>query len=282
MLDLPLNGGSGQSASSATAGCTGTLLVRLHWGNDADVSGQYMRDSRVPIGGEVTVRVTGPDMREEKTTNGQITFADLPCGDYTIDAVYTGTEALTDRARRYIGNTRWNYPPAVTSLDGRLEQPANTNKCNFFIYDMIQQTFGSAPQYTYARRFTLGLWTRTVPDLAGSWAEEDNSASDQTEGWENISYKGARPTPVKPGSVLAIAASYGDATGHVGVISYPDPGQASATVQGARLEVTVVMQGKTVSADGRSVVEGIWGFRTSRDKEKSSLNSPEAGIEVKK
>ena len=282
MTDLPQNSGSSRSASSATAGCTGTLTVKLHWGNDKDVTGRYMKDSRVPIGGEITVRVSGPEMREEKTESGSIVFADLPCGDYTVDAIFTGTEKLAERARKEIGKTRWNYVPEITSLDGKLSLPAKTNKCNFFVYDMIQQTYGSAPTYTYARRFTLGMWTRTVPDLAGSWAEHDNSASDKTEGWENVSYKGARPTPVKPGSVLGIAASYSDATGHVGIISYPDPGQAQATVAGAKHEVTVVMQGKTVSADGRSIVEGFWGFRTSRDKEKSSLNSPDAGIEVKK
>lgn len=282
MLDLPLNDGSAQSASSATAGCSGTLVVRLHWGNNADVASPYMRDSRVLVGGEVTVRVTGPETREDTTTDGRITFADLPCGDYTIDAIYTGQEPLADRARQEIGSVSWNHAPEVTSRDGTLKLDAKTNKCNLFIYDMIQQEFGTAPTYTYARRFTFGQWTRTVPDLASSWAAEDNTTADQTEGWENISYRGANPTPVKPGSILAIAASYGDATGHVAVISYPDPGQALATVQGARVDATVIMQGKTVSADGRSVVENDWGFRTSRNMETSSLNSPQAGIEVKK
>ena len=48
-----------------------------------------MRNSRVAVGGEVTVRVTGPEMREEKTTSGQIVFEDLPCGAYMVSAIFT-------------------------------------------------------------------------------------------------------------------------------------------------------------------------------------------------
>lgn len=282
MTGLPANPGSRRSASSSTASCAGTLTVNLVWGNDMDVSGSYMRNSRVAVGGEVTVRVTGPEMREEKTTSGQIVFEDLPCGAYMVSAIFTGSDPLVERARRAVGSTRWNYAPAITSLDGTLTMDKNTNKCNFFVYDMIQQVHGSAPTYTYARRFTLGLWTRTVPDLAGSWAEFDNSASDKTEGWRNITYKGARAEAVRPGSILGISAAYSDATGHVGIISYPAPATIRARVAGARHTVAVIMQGKTISADGRSVVENDWGFRTSSSPATNSLNSPAAGIEVKK
>ena len=281
MSRLPRNAGSSRSAGSSTARCTGTLTVNLVWGNDMDVSGSYMRNSRVTVGGEVTVRVTGPETRERKTTSGQIVFEDLPCGAYMVSAIFTGKDRLVERARREVGKTRWNYAPSITSLDGTLSMPANTNKCNFFVYDMIQQTHGSAPTYTYARRFTLGLWTRTVPDLAGSWAEHDNSANDQTEGWRNITYKGARAEAVRPGSILGISATYSDATGHVGIVSYPAPATIRAQVAGARHTVAVIMQGKTISADGRSVVENDWGFRTSSSPATNSLNSSAAGIEVK-
>jgi hypothetical protein len=281
MTGLPKNSGSRRSASSSTAACTGTLTINLVWGNDRDVSGSYMRNSRVAVGGEVTVRVTGPIMRENRTTSGQIVFGDLPCGDYMVSAIFTGTDPLVERARREVGSTRWNYSSAITSLDGTLEMPGNTNKCNFFVYDMIQQVHGSAPTYTYARRFTFGLWTRTVPDLAGSWAEHDNSANDKTEGWRNITYRGARAEPVRPGSILGISAAYSDATGHVGIISYPAPATIRARVAGARHTVAVIMQGQTISADSRRVVENDWGFRTSSSPATNSLNSPAAGIEVK-
>jgi len=42
------------------------------------------------------------------------------------------------------------------------------------------------------------------------------------------------------------------------------------------------MPGKTISADDTSVVENEWGFRTSRNKEISSLNSSAAGVEVRR
>ena len=282
MSRLPRNAGSNRSAGSSTARCTGALTVNLVWGNDMDVSGSYMRNSRVTVGGEVTVRVTGPETRERKTTTGRIVFDDLPCGAYMVSAIFTGTDPLVERARREVGSTRWNYAPEITSLDGTISMDGNTNKCNFFVYDMIQQVHGSAPTYTYARRFTFGLWTRTVPDLAGSWAEHDNSTSDKTEGWRNITYKGARAEAVRPGSILGISATYSDATGHVGIISYPAPATIRARVAGARHTVAMIMQGRTISADGRSVVENDWGFRTSSSPATSSLNSPAAGIEVKK
>lgn len=281
MTGLPQNPGSSRSASSSTARCTGTLTVNLVWGNDMDVSGSYMRNSRVAVGGEVTVRVTGPVRRENKTTSGRIVFDDLPCGAYMVSAIFTGRDPLVERARREVGSTRWSYTAEITSLDGTLTMDADTNKCNFFVYDMIQQVHGSAPTYTYARRFTLGLWTRTVPDLAGSWAEHDNSANDKTEGWRNITYKGARAEPVRPGSILAISATYSDATGHVGIVSYPAPATIRAQVAGARHAVAVIMQGETISADGRRVVENDWGFRTSSSPGTNSLNSSAAGIEVK-
>ncbi|SFJ54889.1 hypothetical protein [Jannaschia pohangensis] len=278
----PGNPGSNRPAGSPVAGCVGTLIVNVHWGNDANAGTPYMKDSRVKVGGVVAIALRGPSTQNVTTTTGTHTFRDIPCGDYAVGVAVDETNALVDRAKEYVGSTRWAYAPSITSLDGELSLPGRTNKCNFFIYDMIQQTYGSAPTYTYGRGGSWSPIRKTVPDLAGSWATNDNSASDPTEGWRNIDYRPPRGTPVAPGSILAIAANYSDATGHVGIVSYPEPANATQAVRGSTHTVTVVMQGQTISATGAAVVENNWGFRTSDKKETNSLNSPAAGVEVRR
>lgn len=103
------------------------------------------------------------------------------------------------------------------------------------------------------------------------------------EGWHNIVFKN-ESKPVKPGSILAISATYADATGHVGIVSYPKNDIAGAFVRksGPVLPVPVLMQGQTISAAGDRVRHNNWGFRSSASPEKNSLNSPRSGIEVRK
>lgn len=166
-------------------------------------------------------------------------------------------------------------------MDGQFTYDGGANKCNMFVYDMLQSSGMPAPTYTYDRRGPSWLTgTATVPSLAGHWADFDNSPTDITTGWGNINFQNEQFSVI-PGSILAIGANYSNATGHVGIISYPLDGQGNEKVQvGLTKEVYIIMQGQTISAGGTSVVENDWGFRTSSHPEKNSLNSPSAGIEI--
>jgi hypothetical protein len=283
MSRLPRNTRPHRDVGSVVQACSGTLVVELHYGNDADVQNPYLKDSGVKVGGSVTVTVkSSKATRTAVSVDGVATFEDLPCATYAVTATYVGASALVDAAVAKVASKRWGYRVAVTSYDSKLSLPANTNKCSFFIYDMIQQTYGSAPIYTYARRFTFGLWTRDTPPLAGHWAERDNGAGDKTKGWRDVTYTGRTGVAVAPGAILAISADYSDATGHVGIIGYPRDGTGTGTLRGGRATVTVVMPGRTISATDTAVVHNDWGFRTSSHPEKNSLNAPRAGIEVRK
>ncbi len=279
--DLPGNPGGDRRVGSSVAPCSGTLIVNVHWGNDADIGAPYMKDSRIKVGGPVSIVVSGPVSRTEITETGSHTFRDLPCGAYSVGVAVHRGNALVDRALTHVGQTRWAYANEITSLDGGISLPRNTNKCNFFVYDMIQQVHGSAPTYTYGRGGSWSPIRKTVPALAGSWAETDDPASDNTPGWRSINFRPPGRDAVPPGAILAIAARYADATGHVGIITYPDPASTTTRINAATRMVTVVMPGKTVSAAGSAVLHNDWGFRTSSAPEINSLNSPAAGVEVK-
>lgn len=212
---------------------------------------------------------------------GEVIFQDVPCGIYTVEAEYLGKSKLVENAMKEVARTRWSHPSSTTSLDGKVSLSANTNKCSFFVYDMIQKTYGSSPTCSYWSKSNFPR--NTVPALAKHWAEHKNSYfGDETEGWHNIVFKN-ESRPVKPGSILAISATYADATGHVGIVSYPKNGIAGAFVQrsGPVLPVPVLMQGQTISAAGDRVHHNNWGFRSSASPEKNSLNSPRSGIEVR-
>ncbi len=175
--------------------------------HDVDATRPYLKDSGVKIGGSVTVTVKSSKATlTAVSADGIATFEKLPCLTYEVKAVYVGANALIDAAVAKVGSRGWAYRTIVTSYDRKLTLQADTNKCSFFIYDMMQQIYGRAPIYTYARRFTFRLWTREAPALAGHWAERDNSATDKTKGWSDVTYKGRTGVAVAPGAILAISA----------------------------------------------------------------------------
>lgn len=283
--NLPANRGSKRKAGSAVGKCVGTLTVNVHWGNDDDVSLPYMKDSRIRVGGRVGIALRGTAERTGVTTTGTHTFENLPCGTYQIGVAVNRENPLVNKALQYVGRSRWAYANEIESLDGTLSLRRNTNKCNFFIYDMVQQAYGQSPTYSYGRGGSWSPIRKTVPALAGSWAKFDNSNTDPTPGWRNIRYKPTRAgsgAAVPPGAILGIAANYADATGHVAIIGYPDTVEVTAKLAGGRLTVTVIMPGKTISAASDVVRHNNWGFRTSSSPETSSLNAPAAGVEILK
>ena len=105
-------------------------------------------------------------------------------------------------ALAYVGSQAW-----VDSV-AKENYPANTNKCNLFVYDILTQA-GATPGLPHGHWF----WHRYPPN-AGDWA---NPTYD-IEHWR-VLRPGEKP---EPGDVIAQDIAYSDATGHVMIMGQGD------------------------------------------------------------
>ena len=154
----------------------------------------------------------------------------------TIEAKFKpAINNIIPTAKKYVGSATWAYsankPPYGT----------NTNKCNLFVYDALNQAGASVQMKKRDRGFWKGLITKRYvkhPPLAGQWANPSVSIP----GWKVV-------TTPQVGDVAAEAIQYSNATGHVGIVSEVTMGGKS---------------GKTISATDKQVVENDWGFRSGQ------------------
>lgn len=123
-------------------------------------------------------------------------------------------------AEAKIGSNDWAYDKAKDNF------PANTNKCNKFVYDvMVEANVRPLPEVS---RYVV----LSRPLTAGEWA----TPGVDIDGWTVV-------TDPQPGDVVAEAHNYADATGHVGI---------------------VVGEKQTISASSvvrGTIVKNDWGFR---------------------
>lgn len=140
----------------------------------------------------------------------------------------SAVDNIVPTIRGYVGDKKWaysaDYPPGK-----------NTNKCNQFVYDVLNEAGARVPMM---KRTRFGIRRPDHPPLAEQWAKSGVSIL----GWEVVS----RP---KPGDIAAEAIEYSDASGHVGIVS-------SVSEDGS---------GKTISATAEEVVENDWGFREGQN-----------------
>jgi cell wall-associated NlpC family hydrolase len=130
--------------------------------------------------------------------------------------------SIVAHARQQVGSVDWAYEVSKGPY------PADTNKCNLFVYDVLTSAGLPVPlkeHYGWFNRTTL------YPPLAGQWADP----SVDIPGWVVV-------TSPQPGDVAAMKEDYSDASGHVAIVSGPN--------------LTVSM-----SSDADMVVENDWGFR---------------------
>jgi len=138
-------------------------------------------------------------------------------------------KVIPAEAQKHVGSGAWsesaNKPP----------YPPGTNKCNLFVYEVLNAAGTPVPMKI---RFSWrNFGNVSYPPLAGQWADPDVTIP----GWEVVQ------NPL-PGDVAAQKISYSDASGHVGIVTGP---------------------GKTVSAssDTGTIVENNWGFRADQQGE---------------
>jgi len=197
----------------------------------------------------VEVTITGPVTLTQIADDAGITvFTGLPPGNYEISTKYTKTHPIVESARKHVTSTNWAYiadrPPYL---------PPGTNKCNGFVYEVVT---GSGHNIPLKTRFSFSRGSFVdYPPLAGHWASPTESL-----GTSEV------VTDPEPGDTIAQAKQYSDATGHVGIISYPKDGSGSRTLaEGENAEETVEMKRLTISAGEDEVIENDWGWRQSQD-----------------
>lgn len=197
---------------------------------------------------DAIVEITGPS-NAQKTVNAQgvAEFLDIPAGGYHVEARLDSGSPLVDWARTKIGSGDWAYRSA------RPPYPEGTNKCNLYVYEMANDVGYVVPR---RERFSFRKFeTVWYPPLAGHWAD----AQEAIGNWHMVN-------DPRPGDVISEAINYSDATGHVGIVSYPEPsGQSVELPPGQHATVVLFLGRRTVSAAALLVVENDWGFRSGQN-----------------
>jgi hypothetical protein len=189
--------------------------------------------------------IEGP-ATDARTTDetGEVKFEDLPPGEYTITATYEGTNDLVDLARSNLGSTDW----ALANARG--DVPAGRNKCNSFVYDMATGAGYDVPLVPHTK---LGGFGETVmlPPVAGQWASPKESIGKSTV----VDFP-------EPGDIAAWSHSYSNASGHVAIVSYPEPSEAQKHDLKPDEDATVhlTMKRQTIGANELAVQEDTQKF----------------------
>lgn len=194
-----------------------------------------------PVRGAV-VTIEGPAAMQAATNAAGIAeFPAIPPGDYKVTATYGQTDRLVEQARGQVGKQDWAVDVARGSY------PEGKNKCNMFVFEMAND---AGRTVTEAERFSLrGLRTVRHPPLAGTWA------GGSVPGWSSV-------TSPEPGDIIAKEHQSRGATGHVGIVSYPQPTtgtQSLAEAEHATLDLS--MRRQTISAGSDEILENDWGWR---------------------
>jgi len=227
---------------------------------DQDLEGvvQYLDKPTKFVVANATVKISGPEEKSGTTDEqGKIVFDRIKPGKYKISVSYEKKNPLADAARSNIGQGRWAIAADRTDeFSGYRGNDAKggggKDKCNLFVYDMTKR-IGKPPPTKWGFSFS------SHPPLAEDWAEEKQNLLGV---W--AIYRGASP---QPGDVVATKfhspGKHRGATGHVAIVSYPDPNLSTAiwpVKEHDRVEATVYMAWTVVSEGGYGVHETYWPF----------------------
>jgi hypothetical protein len=197
---------------------------------------------------DAAVEIVGPTPGKQITdAAGMVHFTGLVPGDYEIKVKWENTHPLVETALPHVGSTDW----AVAA--SKAPYPSGANKCNLFVYEMANASGYPVPKrtrFSWRRRETV--W---YPPLAGEWADDSISIGS----WSAITEADAAP-----GDMVAEAVNYSDATGHVGLISYPLPNSKTRTLgEGEHAVDNVTMERQVISAGSDEILNNDY-FWSSR------------------
>jgi cell wall-associated NlpC family hydrolase len=130
-------------------------------------------------------------------------------------------------AKKHVGSTAWDHQAS------RPPYSSGTNKCNLFVYEVLNAAGMPVPMKI---RFSWREFGNVkYPPLAGQWADPHV----EIPGWEVV-------TNPRPGDVVAMKEDYSDASGHVGIVTGPGTSASVSSLTG-------------------TVVENDWGFRAGQN-----------------
>lgn len=137
--------------------------------------------------------------------------------------------AIAEKALAERDSARWAYGVAKGNY------PAGSNKCNLFVYDILKNVEADPPLANGGVLYNwFGLGAAKYPLLAGQWADPSREVS----GWSLVTGS------LRPGDVVAVEESSGNATGHTAIYVGFDSGIH-----------------RTVGANARSVSYTGWPWR---------------------
>jgi hypothetical protein len=195
-------------------------------------------------GKNVTVTIDGPTTLVGKTdANGVTLFENIPIGFYTVSAVYSQPDPLVDLAMANVGKEDWAYSKAKDT------HPVNSNKCNLFVYDQGKAAGRTMPLHSYFSKRALGY--KNVPLLAGQWADPKTSIAS----WSIV-------TSPEPGDIIAWSHKYLDASGHVGIVGYPEQNSSTGgnVSPASTTVVSVSMKRTVITAEDDKILHGPYKF----------------------
>ncbi len=214
---------------------------------------------------KATVNIKGPMKKTLMTdADGLAVFTELPPGDYEITTTYNNKHPLVDFARRHNLSKDWAVS-TERQIDPLATYPIGSNKCNLFVYEMVTgASYTVAPKIHEQKIFGITVNTVLVAPNAGDWASPTTTVG--------TSIVVATP---KPGDVIAWSHGYSDATGHVGIVTYPQPStpQTKKLAPGDDIKVDLKMRRQTISAHSDEVTEDTYTFWHYYDEKKTSETS---------
>lgn len=189
--------------------------------------------------------LTASEERLEQTdASGLAAFYGLDLTMWTILVMYRASSVLADTAMQRVGSTDWAKNKVKTPYD------KGDWKCNLFVYDMILAAGLPEPPLN---ELYWGL--KKYPPLSKNWADPANTLTTPGGSW-------IVPSTPRPGDVIAEAANYTDASGHMGIVGDPPVAWQTVTLgKREHLNVNIELVGHTISATDIKVVYNDWGFR---------------------
>ena len=140
--------------------------------------------------------------RQNKTNTVRVFIQDLPRKILL--------EALSHRnSTAWAGNRSKKSLPHRTADESSksVEFPANTNKCNLFVYDVLTAVGINVALIEHGKSKYIWGYSKVSPPLAGEWADENRLL----KSW-------SVQRSALPGDIGAYAVNYSDASGHVGFV----------------------------------------------------------------
>jgi hypothetical protein len=143
----------------------------------------------------------------------------VACNKIKFNMMSDDGDNIAATAEKYVGETDWAYNRKKDNF------PANSHKCNKFVYDVLKEAGVYAPAYEIKSDSPISPFEN--PIVSADWSDPDA----KIPYWDYIG--SGRRCSRKKGDVIAEKRNYSDASGHCGIAV-----SSSEVVAATRNEVT--------------------------------------------